>query len=712
LVAFGTNDALSLLRRDDQDRQDVQKMLNSRKDGKMKRLTNLNIWVALAIFLAVTSTAGAMPNPAAVFCGEMGYKYVIRTSEGGGQYGVCIFPDGSECEEWTYYRKCHFPQSGNCNCPWPCPGRIIYVDDDANGLNNGSNWQNAYNFLQDALADANASPKPVEIRIAQGTYKPDQGVGIIPGDRKATFQLINGVTLKGGYVGFGESDPNVRDINQYETILSGDLAGNDIDTNDPFGLLDEPSRAENSYHVATASNTFETAMLSGFTISGGNTGYERPSSLKMYGAGMYNESGSPTLNGCTFTRNSAYQAGGGIYNSAGSPTFIDCTFNINSAGYGAGICNFDSRTQLIGCTFTHNSARSGGGISNTASSPNLTNCTFLGNSALGGGGMSNAQSNPILIDCIFTGNSAHSGGGMSDRSCRSTLIGCTFTDNSAQYGGGMHDSEGSPTLTNCTFGGNSADYGGGVHQVDNKAQVINCAFIGNLAGTGGGGASVFTYWGCQPTITNCTFYGNSAPSGSAVACYWWTLEHPSNLQILNSIFADDGNQIWNKDGSKIEISYSNVQRGWTAIYDPCEGLAWGMGNMDTDPCFVDPGRWINGNDPNQIVEPNDPNAIWIDGDYHLKSQAGRWDVNEGRWVTDEVTSPCIDAGDMSSPIGYEPFPNGGIINMGAYGGTAEASKSYFGQPVCETIVAGDIDGDCVVDFKDFALMVFHWLEEY
>jgi hypothetical protein len=46
-----------------------------------------------------------------------------------------------------------------------------------------------------------------------------------------------------------------------------------------------------------------------------------------------------------------------------------------------------------------------------------------------------------------------------------------------------------------------------------------------------------------------------------------------------------------------------------------------------------------------------------------------------------------------------------------YGGTVEASKSYFGEPVCETIVAGDINGDCIVNFKDFALLAYHWLEE-
>ena len=59
-------------------------------------------------------------------------------------------------------------------------------------------------------------------------------------------------------------------------------------------------------------------------------------------------------------------------------------------------------------------------------------------------------------------------------------------------------------------------------------------------------------------------------------------------------------------------------------------------------------------------------------------------------------------------IGQEPFPNGGRINMGVYGGTAEASKSYFGEPACETIIAGDINGDCKVDFQDFVIVALHW----
>jgi hypothetical protein len=83
-----------------------------------------------------------------------------------------------------------------------CPivkGRIIYVDDDAGGLGDGSSWINAYRYLQDALTYANSAEKPIEIRVAQGIYKPDHGMGQTLDDREATFQLIDGVTIKGGY---------------------------------------------------------------------------------------------------------------------------------------------------------------------------------------------------------------------------------------------------------------------------------------------------------------------------------------------------------------------------------------------------------------------------------------------------------------------------------------------------------------------------------
>lgn len=71
------------------------------------------------------------------------------------------------------------------------------------------------------------------------------------------------------------------------------------------------------------------------------------------------------------------------------------------------------------------------------------------------------------------------------------------------------------------------------------------------------------------------------------------------------------------------------------------------------------------------------------------------------------------AATAATPIvnpGQERKDNAGVINIGTYGGTAGVSKSYFGEPFCETIVAGDITGDCNVNFVDLALMAAHWLE--
>ncbi len=62
-------------------------------------------------------------------------------------------------------------------------------------------------------------------------------------------------------------------------------------------------------------------------------------------------------------------------------------------------------------------------------------------------------------------------------------------------------------------------------------------------------------------------------------------------------------------------------------------------------------------------------------DFHLKSEHGRW--NGSSWIIDAVTSSCIDSGNPADDYSDEPEPNGGRINIGAYGNTIEASKSSF-----------------------------------
>ncbi len=54
---------------------------------------------------------GQVANPASAYCEEQGYELEIRTAEDGGQYGICVFPDGSECEEWAFFRDECRPES-------------------------------------------------------------------------------------------------------------------------------------------------------------------------------------------------------------------------------------------------------------------------------------------------------------------------------------------------------------------------------------------------------------------------------------------------------------------------------------------------------------------------------------------------------------------------------------------------------------------------
>ena len=209
-----------------------------------------------------------------------------------------------------------------------------------------------------------------------------------------------------------------------------------------------------------------------------------------------------------------------------------------------------------------------------------------------------------------------------DASC--VLAGFTITN----ANNGIYCFGSSPTITNCSIVGNVS--AGIKLYMGSNPTVSNCI----IAGNGGSGLAMFKFTSGRnilvnsPTIVNCTIVGNSEIGISE-----------GTPTVINSIIHSNGVQI---AGSSAAVQYSNVQGGWT-----------GEGNIDADPLFADPDN----------------------GDYHLKSQAGRWEPSSQAWLIDDVTSPGIDAGDPGTPIGLEPLPNGSIINMGAYGGTSKASKS-------------------------------------
>jgi len=51
-----------------------------------------------------------VPNPASFYCQEMGYQLDLRETDQGTQ-GVCIFPDGNECDQWEFL-------AGSCAIEW------------------------------------------------------------------------------------------------------------------------------------------------------------------------------------------------------------------------------------------------------------------------------------------------------------------------------------------------------------------------------------------------------------------------------------------------------------------------------------------------------------------------------------------------------------------------------------------------------------------
>ena len=255
------------------------------------------------------------------------------------------------------------------------------------------------------------------------------------------------------------------------------------------------------------------------------------------------------------------------------------------------------------------------------------------------------------------------GGGLYFDGTSLTVRRCTFQDNYAYAsGGGAYVGGLPPRIHNSTFTGNTAgDRGGGLY-ADCTVLLQGCLFQGNTASCGG--AILRSDEELDLYLVNCTVADNRAFEGTPMS--WVSAGYVSYADIYNSI-------LWNP---RYEADYEHFI---SAVYysDVYGEIGWrAQGVLDTDPCFVGPGYWGDPNDLGAGVDPNDPSAVWVKGDYHLKSQAGHWDTASQSWVLDEVTSPCIDAGDPASLIDDEPEPNGARINMGAYGGAAEASKSY------------------------------------
>ncbi len=406
----------------------------------------------------------------------------------------------------------------------------IYVDITAtNGLQNGSDWFNAYTDLEDALEHARNNISITEIWVAQGEYFPSEApFEALSNPRNPTFMLVSGVAVYGGFSGT-EILREERNIEGNPTILSGDI-----------GIKDDNS--DNAIHVVTCDTNGLT--LDGFIVKLGNATIPNPNELVDRGAGLFIKSGEINVSNCTFTENQAINLGGAVYNQ-GIASFTSCLFTLNVSEYdGGAIYNEASISVFTDCLISNNHAtnQSGGAIYNHLSDVSFYDCTLSENTANTTGGALSNESSELSIEStrIIANGSGASGGGIYNLSSQSVLVNCFLANNS--------------TLGPIGSGGALADNG------DSYSTLTNCTLTGNEASRSGGGGGIH-FNASDGTITNCVFWNNSDGNGSNF---------------------DESAQIRKAPSRTLEISHSCVQ-GCNTF---CTGVYAGSHNTSGDPLLI------------------------------------------------------------------------------------------------------------------------------
>ena len=389
----------------------------------------------------------------------------------------------------------------------------LHVDADALAAGDGLTWGTAFDDLQAALAEAGTRNTDGDgandvdaIWIAEGTYRPsallEDG-----DDRSASFSLVDGVTLYGGFVG-DETTLEERDWATYVTTLSGDL-----------GTVDDDS--DNAYTVVYCGESVE-GGVDGVSIVDGNadytSGYDRPE--RYQGGGIFNYGGTLTVSNSAISGNSASFYGGGVSGS-GEFEFSDSVLSGNSAARTGGAIYIDTGTLTVtDSSILGNSAESGGGIGEYNAVLIAANCTLSENSADDGAGVYIHFGNLTVTGCTLSENSATSGGGIYSHSGSSlTVSDSSLTDNWGAYGGGIC-SWGTLTVTSSALTGNSANYGGGIYSGNYALTVTDSTLSGNSANTRGGG--IYNRHSTM-AVTNSRFLENSAWEGVSWFTVNWNL---------------------------------------------------------------------------------------------------------------------------------------------------------------------------------------------
>ena len=378
------------------------------------------------------------------------------------------------------------------------------------GARNGTSWLNAFPSLQSAL---NAASSGDEIQVAEGVYRPSLARDAADA-RTKSFVLKNGVKILGGYGGV----LHTRDLTQFQTVLSGDLDNNDLNTDGNFiSETWNDVTGTNAYSVVVGTDLDNTTLLDGVIVTGGYADHPDQDTYQS-GAGIRIIGGAPLLKNLLVCGNTALffrYRGGGIFMEASSPTIEDTTVSGNFGYSGGGMAVYtNSNPTLNRVTIDSNYARTlGGGMYLSMAALTLNNVKFRNNVGRDSGGLD--ASSPISITMTDVEFSANREGGLHITGSPSgaypavNITNGKFTGNYGNGfgGGGIYLSNVNATLTNILVSGNYAfGPGGGIRAGDGSLLLTNATIARNRSSKDGNDVFI---WDTSVTIRNSIIWENN-----------------------------------------------------------------------------------------------------------------------------------------------------------------------------------------------------------
>ncbi len=498
---------------------------------------------------------------------------------------------------------------------------VRYVDTKDQGLADGKSWASAYGNLQTAITACSEVGDIIYVKSGEHT------LGITTADSVNNYEIIqhDGLTIKGGYAGDGA--PGAQ---EGETVFGRNVT------------IPESHRA---FKVDNSILTLEDLTIKGFTVGDG------------VGNAIRAENSVITVKNCDFIENGHVNRGdprgGVIHTTKGSLDIYGCDFktkSVVSTGSGGsaqgGVLHLNSTTftcaesTFIG-NYIHGAYHggSGGVLRLGGGSATISKCYFAtnyfsistgSNKNLDGGIIYAADLTRFMLDDV-------------------TIIGGGFCgiDKSASIRGGAIrlDGKSQKTIMNRVALSQLGIVENG-HQYHRADIYISAGTLSvtNLLVGGVGAKNAIEVAGGTVTMANCTIA--DAKEGYGI------VQNGGTISVTNSI-------VWGNALGTFGGSVTNATFGYCDLQDDAEGALTGAGIISETPYFAD------------------------DLYYHLYSREGYYKgfFSGGEWTKERIRdypamSGAIDQGNPESDYSLEPQRNGKRINLGAYGGTDVASKTY------------------------------------